>query len=155
MKMGIEEPWTLERVPKFIDMLGYREITLNSDTELAIVVVRSAAGMCKAEVTTEDAVKGDKKSRMGSSRMQRCCHVESSEPSSVTSRAARKNHSVTNHLSYRGWWSMQDASCPDVRRVVTGRRHLKDCTARSRQKSSFRLMRKCWQSKSMQIQCTE
>ena len=48
---------------KFIDLLGYREITLKSDTELAIVAFRNrVAAMCKAEVTTEDAVKGDKES---------------------------------------------------------------------------------------------
>ena len=30
-----EEPWTLERVTKFIKLLGYCEITLKSDTEPA------------------------------------------------------------------------------------------------------------------------
>ena len=60
---GVEEPWTIERVAKFIDLLGYREITLESDTEPAITAFRNrAAEMCKAEVTTEDAVKGDKES---------------------------------------------------------------------------------------------
>ena len=44
-------------------MFGYREITLMSDTEPAIVVFRNrVAAICKAEVTTEDAVKGDKES---------------------------------------------------------------------------------------------
>ena len=48
---------------KFIDFLGYREITLKSDTEPAIIAFRNrVAAMCKAEVTTEDAVKGDKES---------------------------------------------------------------------------------------------
>ena len=48
---------------KFIDLLGCREITLKSDTELAIVAFRNrVAAMCKAEVTTVDAVKGDKES---------------------------------------------------------------------------------------------
>ena len=47
---------------RFIDLLGYREITLKSDTEPAIVAFRNrVAAMCKAEVTTEDAVKGDKR----------------------------------------------------------------------------------------------
>ena len=36
LKKGVEEPWTIERVVKFIDLLGYREITLKSDTEPAI-----------------------------------------------------------------------------------------------------------------------
>ena len=48
---------------KFIDLLGYREITLKSDTEPAIIAFRNrVAEACKAEVTTEDAVKGDKES---------------------------------------------------------------------------------------------
>ena len=54
---------------KFIDLLSYREITLKSDTQFAIIAFRNrVAEMCKAKVTTEDAVKGDKKSRMGPSR---------------------------------------------------------------------------------------
>ena len=44
-------------------MLGYREITLKSDTELAIIAFSDrVAAMCKAEVTTEDAVTGHKES---------------------------------------------------------------------------------------------
>ena len=39
LKKGIEEPWTSERVAKFIDLLGYREITLKSDTEFAIIAL--------------------------------------------------------------------------------------------------------------------
>ena len=59
-KKGVEEPWTIERVVKFVDLLGYREITLKSDTEPATIAFRNrVAEMCKAEVTTEDAVKGD------------------------------------------------------------------------------------------------
>ena len=63
LKKGVEEPWTNERVVRFIDLLGSREITLKSDTEPAIVAFRNrVAAMCKAEATTEDAVKGDKES---------------------------------------------------------------------------------------------
>ena len=63
LKKGVEEPWTVDRVVKFIDSLGYREITLKSDTEPAIIAFRSrVAALCKAEVTTEDAVKGDTES---------------------------------------------------------------------------------------------
>ena len=55
LKKGVEEPWTIERVLRFIDLLGYREITLNSDTEPAIVAFRNrVAAMCKALV--ENAV---------------------------------------------------------------------------------------------------
>ena len=60
LKKGVEEPWTA----KFIDLLGYREITLTSGTEPAIIAFRNrVAEMCKAQSTTEDAVKGDKESR--------------------------------------------------------------------------------------------
>ena len=53
---------------KFIDLRGHREITLKSDTEPAIIAFRNpVAELCKAEVTTEDAVKGDKGVGMGSS----------------------------------------------------------------------------------------
>ena len=63
LKKRVEEPWTIERVAKFTDLLGYREITLKSDTDAAIIAIRNrVAEMCKAEVTTEDAVRGDKES---------------------------------------------------------------------------------------------
>ena len=63
LKKRVEEPRTSEIVAKFIDLLGYREITLKSDTEPATVVFRSRVDkMCKAEVTAEAAVKGEKES---------------------------------------------------------------------------------------------
>ena len=36
LKKGVEEPWTIERVVRFIDLLGYREITLKSDIYIVI-----------------------------------------------------------------------------------------------------------------------
>ena len=55
LKKGVEEPWTIERVSKFIDLLGHREITLKSDTEPAVIAFRNrVVKMCKAEVATED-----------------------------------------------------------------------------------------------------
>ena len=63
LKKGIEEPWASERVARFITSLGYKEITLKSDTEPAIIAFRNrAAENCKAEVTLEDAVKRAKPS---------------------------------------------------------------------------------------------
>ena len=60
---GSEEPWTIDTVVKFIDLLGYRVVTLKTDTEPAIVAFRNrVAEKCKAEVATEDAGKGDKPS---------------------------------------------------------------------------------------------
>ena len=47
----------------FIDLLEYREITLKNDTEPAIIAFRNrVVALCKAEVTMEDAVKGDNES---------------------------------------------------------------------------------------------
>ena len=63
LEKGVEESWTIERVATFIDLLGFREITLKSDTEPAVVAFRNhVAEMCKAEVTIEDTVEGDKES---------------------------------------------------------------------------------------------
>ena len=64
LTQGVEEPLTIERVAKFIDFLRHREITLKRNAEPAIIAFRNrAAEMCNAEVTTEDAVKGDKGSQ--------------------------------------------------------------------------------------------
>ena len=63
LKKGVEEPWTIERVATFINLPGYREITLKSDTESAIIAFRNrVAALCKAEVNTENAVEGQKES---------------------------------------------------------------------------------------------
>ena len=57
------EQCCFEEVVRFIDLLGYREITLKSDTEQAIIAFRNrVAEMCNAEVTTEGALKGDQPS---------------------------------------------------------------------------------------------
>ena len=87
LKKGIEEPWANERVAKFINSLGCKEITLKSDTEPAIIALRNTvAENCKAEVTLEDAVKGDELSNglVENGVMLFCgvtrtikCHVES------------------------------------------------------------------------------
>ena len=75
LKKGVEEPWTVERVAKFIDLLGYREITLKSDTEPPIIAFRNrVAEACKAEVTTEDAVKGRQRIEW---THRECSHVDS------------------------------------------------------------------------------
>ena len=83
-----EESWTIERVAKFVDLLGFHKVTLKSDTEPAIIASRSrVAETCNAEVTTEDAVGGDEESNglientamliRGIIRTMRC-HIESS-----------------------------------------------------------------------------
>ena len=80
----------MERVAKLIVLIGYREITLKSDTEPAIIAFGNCvAETCKGEVTTLDAVKGDKPSNglvensvmllRGVIRTIKC-HIERSSP---------------------------------------------------------------------------
>ena len=60
-KKGASEPGVADRVAQFINALGYKEITLKSDGEPAIVALRSEIKQtCSAEVTTGDSVPGDK-----------------------------------------------------------------------------------------------
>ena len=127
---GDEEPWTMERVAKVIDSLGYREITLKSDTEPATIAFRNReADMCKAEVTTEGAVKVDKESNglienalmlIGGIIRTIKCHTESSTQEPLSDES----------LFCHGGWNMQDKFCPDVKKFVTGKRHSKDCMAK-------------------------
>ena len=61
LKRGIEEPSASERVARFINSLGFKEISLKSDAEPAIIVFRNRVAVnCNGEVTLEDAMKGDK-----------------------------------------------------------------------------------------------
>ena len=60
LKKGMEEPWASERVAGFLNSLGYKEITLRSDAQRETIAFRNrVAENCNAEVTLEDAVKGD------------------------------------------------------------------------------------------------
>ena len=63
LKKVIEESLASERVARFINSLRYKEITLKSDTEPAILAFRNrVAEKCNAELALEDAIKGDKPS---------------------------------------------------------------------------------------------
>ena len=110
-KKGVEEPWTIERVAKFIDLLGYREITLKSDTEPAIIAFRNrAAEARKAEVTTEDAVKGGNKESNGFiENAVMLTARDHPDQSSVTSKAERKNRSVMTQPVVP--WLVEHAGC--------------------------------------------
>ena len=91
---------------------------MKSDTELSIIAFRSrVAAMYKAEVTTKDAVNGDKESNGLIENAVMLLRGITSEQSSDISNAGRKNHSVMTHLSYHGWWSTPDASSPGARKV--------------------------------------
>ena len=128
LKKGVEESRTIERVARVIDLLGYREITLKSDAEPAIIAFRNrVAAMCKAEVTTEDAVKGDIESNgvienavtllRGIIRTIKC-HTES--------RTRTTQRRLACHTMFGGAHRMHPV------KVVTEGRHRRDCTARSR-----------------------
>ena len=122
-------------------LVGYKEITLKRDTERAIVAFRNRVENCNAEVTLEDAVKGDKPSNglvenavMLLRGVISKCHVES----------CRQEELREDSQTCRGFWNMRGASCPGVRRVETVGRHLSDCMARSRHKSLCHSGRRCW-----------
>ena len=103
------------------------------------------AEMCKAAVTTENAVKGDKESNgLIENTAMLTCGV-------IRLKAAHKKNSETTRQLCGVWWNMQDASYPGVNKVATGERHSKDCMARNRHAQVSHLVRKCWQSKSPQI----
>ena len=100
-----------------MDLLGYRELTLKSDTAPAIIAFSNrVAEMCKAEFTKENVVKGDKESN------------GLIENAVILVRGIIRTNVGSSTQEPVGdesllWWSMQDASCPDVKRVETGRRH--------------------------------
>ena len=63
LKKGIEDFLASDRVARFINSSGYKEITLKSDTEPGIIAFRNrVAENCNAEFASEDAVKGDRPS---------------------------------------------------------------------------------------------
>ena len=60
-----EEPWAIEWVVRFTDLLGYRETTLKSVTEPVIIALsKRVAEELKAGVASENAVKGDKQTNI-------------------------------------------------------------------------------------------
>ena len=138
LKKGVKEPWTLERVVQFIELLGYLEITLKSDTEPATIAFRNrAAAMCKAEVTTDGNV------LRGIIRTIKC-HIES-----------RTQEPLSDDSLVIPWLVKHaGASCPGARKVETEGRYLRGCTARRRRNSLSRLERRCWQDKSPRIRGT-
>ena len=151
LKKGVEEPWTIERVGRFIDLLGYREITLKSDTEPALVAFRNrVAAMCKAEVTTEDAVKGDKESN---GLIENAIMLLRGIIRTVKCQFESRTHEPLNHDSLVIPWFVEqpDVSCPGVKKVVMGRHRLRDFMARNRNWNSSRSETRCWQEKSPKI----
>ena len=51
---GVEEPWASERVARFTNSSGYKEVTLKSETEPVIIAFRDrVAENCNGEVTLE------------------------------------------------------------------------------------------------------
>ena len=146
LKMGVEERWTAKKVTKFMHLLGYREIPLKSDTELAMLAFTNrVAEMYKAEITTEDAVKGDRASNglienavmliRGIIRTIKC-HIASNTQEPTRQR-------ITDPAVVGGTCRMH--------LVHRGKRHSKDGMARTCHSNVSHLVRKCWQSKSSQI----
>ena len=145
LKKRIEEPWASERVARFINPLRYKETTLKSDTESAIIAFRNReAEKCNAKVKLEVAVKGNKPSNgmvenavmllRGVIRTIKC-HVES-----CTQEELREDSPILP-------WVVEHAGKHFVQ-VPEGSRwpdtNLKDCMARSHQQSLCHSARRCW-----------
>ena len=62
LKKGLEEPWTIESVAKFIVLRGFREITLKSDTDLATIAFRTCVAgtiKCHIETSTQEPLRDE------------------------------------------------------------------------------------------------
>ena len=95
-RRGVQELRVTDRVTKFIDLLDYREITLKSDTESAIIAFRDrVVEVRRAEVMTEDAVKWSQEST-DSLETSWYYYEISSDPLDVTSKAVGSNLSALN-----------------------------------------------------------
>ena len=152
LKKGVEEPWAMEGGENSLicSLFGDREITLKSDAEPAISASRNrAAETCKAEVTTEDALKGDKPSSglientvlilRGITRTIKC-HIDSSTQEELTEDSQVLPWSVEHEGSIL-------SRCHKGR---GGRRPFERLHARRRHKSSSHWLRRCWRGRSHQ-----
>ena len=135
LKKGFEEPWTNERVARFMDLLSCRENTLKSDARLA--------DMFQAVVTTEDAVTGDRPSNglienavmliRGIFRTIKCQIEGSSDESFILPWLVEHAGCILSRCQ-----SSRDGETPFE----------KHCMARNRHNNLPHVVRKCWQSKS-------
>ena len=87
LKMAIEKMLTSERVANFIGLRGYREITLKSNTELAIIAFRNHVA---ENVQSRSRHRGRSDRRQGIDRAHR-------------ERSDADTYSATHHLFYRDW----------------------------------------------------
>ena len=62
LKKGVKEPWTTMRVVRLIDLLGYREITLKSDTDCNCRVHESCS--CIVQSRSYDGGRGEGRQRI-------------------------------------------------------------------------------------------
>ena len=132
LKKGVEEPW-------IVDVLGYLEITLKGVAKPAINAFRNrVAEMCKAEGTTEDAVRGDKPSNgvIENTVMPR----KSSEQSNATLKNSVQEELREDSLVVP--WLVEDAGSM-LSTCLNGR------DGRTPSERS-RLVRRCWQGRSQQ-----
>ena len=125
---------------------------MKDDTETAIIAFRHrVAEVCKAEVTTEDAVKGDKQSNgLIENTVMLICGI------------IRTRHMSHWHQHTRTTQGRHANSClvgrtcrmhpvQGLNKVETGKHHSRDCMARKRHTTLSHLIRKYWRRKSPRI----
>ena len=133
-KKEIEESWASERVARFINLF-------------AIIAIRSrVAENCNADVTLEDALTGDKAfRRVGRKRSDVVarCHQNHQVPCGdlQTRRTPRRLTDLVVLVEHAGSILSRGQQGRD------GRRHLKDCMARSQHKNLFHSGRSCWRDR--------
>ena len=152
-KKGSRNEETNERVVTSIYLLGYREVNTE---ERHRTCYHCAQKSCSWNVQSGNhhRARSDRRQRIARSQREHS-DADTRNHQNHQMSSTLKNHSVTDQQFCRGWWSMQDASCPDVKEVVRGKRHSKDCMARHRHMKLSHLVRKCWQSESPQISRVE
>ena len=151
-KTGSRKPCTLQRVATFVDSLGYRETTLKDDTETAIIAFRNrVAEVCKAEVTIEDAVKGDKQSNgLIENTVMLICGIHQNQHMSHWHQHTRTTQGRHANAAVVGI-TCRMHPVQGLKKVVTGRHHSSDCMARKRCTTLSHLVRKYWRRKSPRI----
>ena len=114
---GVEEPWTLETVVRFIDLFGYREITLKTVRGASTHCVQKP---CGRNVPNRGRNRGCSERRQAIERLHReHSHVTTwnhPKQSNVTFKAASGNNSEKIRQCCRGWWNTQAASYPAAER---------------------------------------
>ena len=110
LKKGVEEPLTIERVVNFIDLHGYHEIALKSDTEPAIIAFRNGvAEMWKSR--SHHRGRSEKRQRIERAHRERSDARSWNHLRHITCHVERSTQETLSDESPTLPWLVQDAGC--------------------------------------------